>query len=167
MVKGNKRRKLTDQEIQTRTDDDTGRALTPYEITKGQIMIQKPWDESQLQSMQNKLEQMDAVDKLPADQRMDFLTIVTPNFAHFAPAKMAMEHGFHVVIEKPIAFTLEEALELKRIQEATGRILCLTHTYSGYPLVKQAKQMVKEGKLGNIRKVWAEYPQGWLSKLTE
>jgi predicted dehydrogenase len=105
--------------------------------------------------------------QLPADKRMDFVTIVTPNFAHFAPAKMAMEHGFHVVIEKPIAFTLEEAQELKRIQEATGRILCLTHTYSGYPLVKQAKQMVKEGKLGNIRKVWVEYPQGWLSKLTE
>jgi predicted dehydrogenase len=105
--------------------------------------------------------------QLPADQRMDFVTIVTPNFAHFAPAKMAMEHGFDVVIEKPIAFTLDEAKELKKIQEATGRVLCLTHTYSGYPLVKQARQMIAEGKLGKIRKVWVEYPQGWLSKLTE
>ena len=112
-------------------------------------------------------EMIKAESALPEDVRMDFVTIVTPNFAHFAPAKMAMEHGFHVVIEKPIAFTLDEAKELKKIQEATGRILCLTHTYSGYPWVKQAKQMIKEGALGKIRKVWVEYPQGWLSKLSE
>jgi predicted dehydrogenase len=104
---------------------------------------------------------------LPADQRMDFITIVTPNFAHFAPAMMALDHGFHVVIEKPIAFTLDEARQLKQKLEETGLILCLTHTYSGYPLVKHAKQMVKGGALGKIRKVWVEYPQGWLSKLTE
>ncbi len=104
---------------------------------------------------------------LPADKRMDFVTIVTPNFAHFAPAMLAMDHGFHVVIEKPIAFTLDEAKQLKQKQEETGMILCLTHTYSGYPLVKQAKQMVKEGAFGKIRKVWVEYPQGWLSKLSE
>lgn len=105
--------------------------------------------------------------KLPADKKMDFVTIVTPNFAHFAPAMMAMDHGFHVVIEKPIAFTLDEAKQLKQKQEETGMILCLTHTYSGFPLVKQAKQMVKEGRFGKIRKVWVEYPQGWLSKLSE
>ena len=104
---------------------------------------------------------------LPADQRMDFVTIVTPNFAHFAPAMMALEHGFHVVIEKPITFTLDEALQLKKKVEETGLILSLTHTYSGYPMVKQAKQMVKDGALGKIRKVWVEYPQGWLSKLSE
>ena len=105
--------------------------------------------------------------ELPADKRMDFVTIVTPNFAHFAPAMMAMDHGFHVVIEKPIAFTLDEALQLKKKAAETGKILCLTHTYSGYPLVKQAKQMVKQGAFGKIRKVWVEYPQGWLSKLSE
>jgi predicted dehydrogenase len=105
--------------------------------------------------------------KLPADKRMDFVTIVTPNFAHFAPAMMALENGFHVVIEKPITFTIDEAKQLKKKVEETGLILCLTHTYSGYPLVKQAKQMVKNGDLGKIRKVWVEYPQGWLSKLTE
>ena len=104
---------------------------------------------------------------LPADQRMDFVTIVTPNFAHFAPAMMALEHGFHVVIEKPITFTLDEAQQLKKKVEETGLILCLTHTYSGYPMVKQAKQMVKAGALGKIRKVWVEYPQGRLSKLSE
>jgi len=104
---------------------------------------------------------------LPADKRIDFVTIVTPNFAHFAPAKMALEHGFHVVIEKPITFSLEEAKELKQILDKTGLTLCLTHTYSGYPLVKQIKAMIKGGELGKIRKVWVEYPQGWLSKLSE
>lgn len=104
---------------------------------------------------------------LPADKRMDFVTIVTPNFAHFAPAMMALENGFHVVIEKPITFTLEEAKQLKTKVEETGLTLCLTHTYSGYPMVKQARAMVAEGALGKIRKVWVEYPQGWLSKLSE
>jgi predicted dehydrogenase len=105
--------------------------------------------------------------QLPAAKRMDFVTIVTPNFAHFAPAMMALDHGFHVVIEKPIAFTLDEAKQLKKRVEETGLILCLTHTYSGYPMVKQAKHMVQSGMLGKIRKVWVEYPQGWLSKLSE
>lgn len=104
---------------------------------------------------------------LPSNQRMDFVTIVTPNFAHFAPAMMALDNGFHVVIEKPIAFNLEEALQLKAKVDATGLVLCLTHTYSGYPMVKQAKAMVAEGVLGKVRKIWVEYPQGWLSKLSE
>ena len=104
---------------------------------------------------------------LPADKRMDFVTIVTPNFAHFAPAMMALDNGFHVVIEKPIAFNLDEALQLKAKVDATGLILCLTHTYSGYPLVKQAKAMVADGVFGKVRKIWVEYPQGWLSKLSE
>jgi len=105
--------------------------------------------------------------KLPANERMHFITIVTPNFAHFAPAMMALDHGFHVVIEKPIAFTLDEAKQLKQKVAETGLILCLTHTYSGYPMVKQAKQMVKNDAFGKIRKVYVEYPQGWLSKLSE
>jgi predicted dehydrogenase len=105
--------------------------------------------------------------RLPGDQRMDFLTIVTPNFAHFAPAMMALEHGFNVVIEKPMTFTLQEARQLKKKVEETGLLLCLTHTYSGYPMVKQARQMIKSGAFGKIRKVWVEYPQGWLSRLSE
>ncbi len=104
---------------------------------------------------------------LPADERIDFVTIVTPNFAHFAPAMMALDHGFHVVIEKPITFSMDEAKQLKQKLDKTGLTLCLTHTYSGYPMVKHAKAMVKEGKLGKIRKVWVEYAQGWLSKLSE
>lgn len=103
----------------------------------------------------------------PAGDRMDFVTIVTPNFAHFAPAMMALDHGFHVVIEKPITFTLEEAKQLKQKVDETGLILALTHTYSGYPMVKQARAMVKDGLLGKIRKIYVEYPQGWLSRLSE
>lgn len=104
---------------------------------------------------------------LPEGERMDFVTIVTPNFAHFAPAMAALEAGFHVVIEKPMTFTIEEAKLLKKKVEETGLVLCLTHTYSGYPLVKQAKQMVQNGEFGAIRKIIVEYPQGWLSKLSE
>jgi predicted dehydrogenase len=105
--------------------------------------------------------------KLGADKKMDFVTIVTPNFAHFAPAMMALDNGFHVVIEKPITFTLDEAKQLKQKVDETGLILCLTHTYSGYPMVKQARHMAQTGVLGKIRKIYVEYPQGWLSKLTE
>ena len=104
---------------------------------------------------------------MPADKRMDFVTIVTPNFAHFEPAMMALDLGFNVVIEKPITFSLEESKQLKAKVEATGLTLLLTHTYTGYPRVKQARQMVKDGAFGKIRKVWVEYPQGWLSKMTE
>ena len=105
--------------------------------------------------------------RLPAGQRMDFVSIVTPNHAHFAPAMMALEHGFHVVIDKPITFTLEEAKLLKKKTEETGLSLLLTHTYAGYPMVKQAREMVKAGELGKIRKIIVEYPQGWLSRLSE
>jgi predicted dehydrogenase len=80
---------------------------------------------------------------------------------------MALDHGFNVVIEKPITFSLEEARLLKQKLDETGLTLCLTHTYSGYPMVKQAKAMVAEGKFGKIRKIWVEYPQGWLSTLSE
>ena len=112
-------------------------------------------------------EMIEKESQLPADKRIDFVTIVTPNFAHFAPAMLALEKGFNVVIEKPIALSLDEAKQLQQKVEETGLTLCLTHTYSGYPMVKQARAMVKEGKLGAIRKIMVEYPQGWLSTLTE
>ena len=105
--------------------------------------------------------------ELPVERRIDFVTIVTPNFAHFAPAIMALDHGFNVVIEKPMTFTLEEAKELKKKVDETGLQLCLTHTYSGYPMVKQARHMVQSGALGKPRKIVVEYFQGWLSKLSE
>lgn len=105
--------------------------------------------------------------EMPEDKRIHFVTIVTPNFAHFAPAMMALDHGFNVVIEKPMTFTLQEAKQLKQKVDETGLMLCLTHTYTGYPMVKQARKMVADGTFGAIRKVWVEYPQGWLSKLSE
>lgn len=112
-------------------------------------------------------EMLEKESQLPEHERMDFVTIVTPNFAHFGPAMMALDKGFNVVIEKPITLNLEEAKQLKQKVEETGLLLCLTHTYTGYPMVKQAKELVKSGALGNIRKVYVEYKQGWLSKLTE
>ncbi len=101
--------------------------------------------------------------KLPAEQRMEAVSIVTPNHVHFEPAKLALEAGFHVIIDKPLAFSLEEAKELKKIVEDTGHVLALTHTYTGYPMIKEAREYVKSGKLGKLRKVYVEYPQGWLA----
>ena len=104
---------------------------------------------------------------MPADKRIDFVTIVTPNFVHFDPAMMALDKGFNVVIEKPITFSLEEAKRLKAKLEETGLSLLLCHTYNGYPMVKQARRMLQQGVLGKIRKVYVEYPQGWLSTFLE
>lgn len=105
--------------------------------------------------------------QLPEDMRMDCVSIVTPNHVHHGPAMMAMEHGFHVIIDKPLSFSLQEAREMSEKVNKTGLILALTHTYTGYPMVKEARQMVKSGKLGKIRKVYVEYPQGWLSEALE
>jgi predicted dehydrogenase len=104
---------------------------------------------------------------LPEGERMDFVTIVTPNHMHFAPAKMALENGFHVVSDKPTTLNLTEAKALKKIVADSGLIYCLTHNYTGYPMVKQARQMIKDGVIGEIRKVIVEYPQGWLYDLLE
>jgi predicted dehydrogenase len=104
---------------------------------------------------------------LPAEVRMDFVSIVTPNHMHFGPAKMALENGFHVVCDKPLCLTRKEAEELVALVQQTGLIFALTHNYTGYPMVKQAKAMIRKGELGTIRKVVVEYPQGWLSTLLE
>lgn len=104
---------------------------------------------------------------LPADKRIDFVSIVTPNHVHFEPAMMALDKGFHVAIDKPITFSLDEAKKLKAKLDQTGLQLLLTHTYTGYPMIKQARQMVLKGVFGKIRKVYVEYPQGWLSTFLE
>ncbi|MBI9059869.1 MAG: Gfo/Idh/MocA family oxidoreductase [Labilibaculum sp.] len=101
--------------------------------------------------------------ELSKEIRMDFVSIVTPNHMHFAPAKMALENGFHVICDKPVCFSLEEAEELAKIVEQKGLIFALTHNYTAYPMVKQAREMVKTNLLGKIRKVVVEYPQGWLA----
>lgn len=105
--------------------------------------------------------------QLPKDERVQVISIVTPNHVHFAPAKEALENGFHIILDKPATFSLQEAKDLQKIIEQTGNLFCLTHTYTGYPMVKEAKQFVISGKLGEIRKVYVEYPQGWLSKYEE
>ncbi len=104
---------------------------------------------------------------LPPDQRIDFVSVVTPNHVHFGPSQMALESGFHVLVEKPIAFSLAEAKTLEKTVNKTGLLLGLTHTYTGYPLVKEARKMVADGAFGKIRKIYVEYPQGWLSTLLE
>ena len=104
---------------------------------------------------------------LPADQRIDFVAIVTPNHVHFPAAKAALEAGFHVLSDKPATFDLAEAKELAAIVKKTGLLYGLTHNYTGYPLVKQAREMVATGQLGKIRKVVVEYPQGWLATRIE
>ncbi|REL38049.1 gfo/Idh/MocA family oxidoreductase [Rhodohalobacter sp. SW132] len=108
-------------------------------------------------------EMIEKESQLPENERMEAVSIVTPNHVHFEPAKLALENGFHVIIDKPITFSLEEAKQLKKIVDSTGNILALTHTYTGYPMVKQARHMVATGQLGKIRKIYVEYPQGWLS----
>lgn len=104
---------------------------------------------------------------LPDDVRMDFVSIVTPNHVHFGPAKMALQNGFHVVCDKPLSFDMKEAKELQRLVKKTGLLFALTHNYTGYPMVKQARMMISKGKIGAIRKVVVEYPQGWLATKIE
>ncbi len=104
---------------------------------------------------------------LPVHERMQAVSIVTPNHVHFAPAKLAMQYGYHVILDKPMVFSLAEAKELQKNYEISNVKFCLTHTYTGYPMVKEAKHIIASGKLGAIRKVYVEYPQGWLSTFLE
>ncbi len=99
--------------------------------------------------------------ELPVGERIDFVTIVARNDLHFPVAKAFLESGIHIVCEKPMAFSLAEAKELKKIVDASGLVFALTHNYTGYPMVKEARAMVKAGKLGRILKIVAEYPQGY------
>ena len=105
--------------------------------------------------------------ELPEGERMDFVSIVTPNHMHVPPAKLAIQNGFAVICDKPLAISLEEAKELQALVYETGQLFALTHNYTGYPMVKQAKEIVKSGQIGKIRKVVVEYPQGWLSTFLE
>jgi predicted dehydrogenase len=104
---------------------------------------------------------------LPEGERMDFVCIVTPNFMHYGPSKLALENGFHVVCDKPITLNTEEALEIEKLVASTGLLFCLTHTYTGYPMVKQAKAMIAANEIGKVRKVIVEYPQGWMATMIE
>jgi predicted dehydrogenase len=103
----------------------------------------------------------------PADRRLDFVVIVTPNHQHYGPAKLFLESGFHVVCDKPVTFDLPQARRLRAVVKKTGKLFVLTHNYTGNAMVKQAREFVQAGKLGVLRKVVVEYPQGWLADAVE
>ncbi len=105
--------------------------------------------------------------ELPEGERMDFIAIVTPNYMHFAPAKLALENGFHVVCDKPMTLTVKEGEILEDIVNNTELLFALTHNYPGHPMVKQARAMVANNELGKIRKVQVQYLQGWLATSIE
>jgi predicted dehydrogenase len=112
-------------------------------------------------------EMIEKESRLPEEKKMNIVSIVTPNYLHYEPAQMSLEHGFHVICDKPMTMTLEEALDLKNHVELTGLKFALTHNYTGYPMVKQARHMVQSGELGKIRKIAVEYFQGWLNTKLE
>ena len=103
----------------------------------------------------------------PAAERVQVIAIVTPNYLHFEPARMALENGFPVILDKPMTFSLAEAKKLQAVAATSGQRLCLTHTYTGYPMVKEARQLIAANTFGPIRKAYVEYPQGWLSAFEE
>jgi len=115
----------------------------------------------------NYLKMIDGELSLEAEERVDFVSITTPNNWHFPMARDFLKAGFHVMCEKPMTISVEEALELKKIVEETGKVFGLMHTYTGYPMVKLGKDLIKKGELGKIRKVVVQYPQGWLTNPIE
>ncbi|MCF8222424.1 MAG: Gfo/Idh/MocA family oxidoreductase [Bacteroidales bacterium] len=112
-------------------------------------------------------EMIEKESRLPADQKPDIICVVTPNNLHYAPVIKAINAGFHVICDKPLCISVEEALDIKSALESGNTLFCITHNYSGYPMVKKAREMVAGGELGTIRKVMVEYLQGWLSDKEE
>ena len=110
---------------------------------------------------------IDQESKLDSSIRMDVVSIVTPNHVHFDPAFKALNKGFPVIIDKPMTYDSNEALKLVKVVNETGFPFAVTHTYTGYPMVKEAKQLIQSGKIGKLRKVAVEYPQGWLTSNLE
>src|SRR5437870_7450034 len=107
-------------------------------------------------------EMLAAEAKLPAEQRVDFVSVATPNHTHFEIAKAFAEAGFNVMCDKPLTFDLAQAEELAKVVKKTGVVFAVTHNYTGYPLVRQAREMIRSGELGEINAVRAFYIQGWL-----
>lgn len=101
--------------------------------------------------------------KLPERERMQVVSVLTPNFLHYPMAKCLLENGFHIICEKPLTTTYEEALDLKKTQVLTNSIFAVTYTYTGYPMVRQLKKMIGEGDLGKIQKIDVQYYQGWIN----
>ena len=112
-------------------------------------------------------EMVDQESNLPESERIDFVSIVTPNFMHFPIAKGFAEVGINVICDKPMTYSLQEAKDLVDIVKDSGIVFALSHNYTGYPMVKQARHMVRTGELGDILKIVVEYPQSWLLKSIE
>jgi len=112
-------------------------------------------------------EMVEAESSLPEGERIDFVSIVTPNHMHYPVAKAFVEAGFHVACDKPLVHTVEQALDLVQAVKERGVVFAVTYNYTGYPMVKQARHMVQNGDLGQVRKVIVEYPQGWLLERIE
>ena len=110
---------------------------------------------------------IDSESKLPVGERIDFVSIVTPNDSHFEIAKAFLEAGFHVVLDKPMTFNIQQALDLREIVKKSGRVFALTHNYTGYPMVKLARDIVKKGMIGDVKKIVVQFPQGWLAEPIE
>ncbi len=101
--------------------------------------------------------------KLPEDERIQVCSVLTPNFLHFPMAKKLLEHGFHVICEKPMTTTYLEAKTLEETWRQSGKVFALTHTYTGYPMVRQMRKMIESGRIGKVHKVDAQYYQGWIN----
>ncbi|MDR1520846.1 MAG: Gfo/Idh/MocA family oxidoreductase [Planctomycetota bacterium] len=112
-------------------------------------------------------EMLKAEAALSAERRVDAVAIVTPNHLHFEQSAAALAAGFHVIQDKPLTLNLAEAVELREAVRKSGKIFALTHTYTGYPMVKLARDLIRAGRLGKLRKIVAEYPQGWLFRKVE
>jgi len=104
---------------------------------------------------------------LPVDERVQVIMITTPNHVHAAPTIAALEAGFHVILDKPLCTSMEEARAMEAAAKSSKALFCLTHTYTGYPMIKEAKHQIASGALGKVRKIYVEYPQGWLSTYLE
>ncbi len=103
--------------------------------------------------------------KLPVEERMQVCSVQTPNFLHFPMAKKLLDNGFHVICEKPMTMTHEEAKALQEAHKKSGKVFALTHTYTGYPMVRQMREMIRNGALGKLHKVDARYYQGWINPI--
>ncbi len=122
---------------------------------------------SRARSYRSYAEMVDREAALPEDERIDFVSIVTPNHVHFPVARAFLEAGFHVVCDKPMTLDVPEARRLKKVVAKSRRVFALTHNYTGYPMVKLARDLVHQGTLGQLRKIVVQYPQGWLSSRLE
>jgi predicted dehydrogenase len=108
-------------------------------------------------------EMAQAESRLPAETRIDFVSVVTPNVSHFPIAETFLKAGFHVVCDKPMTRTLEEAKQLAQLVESSGRVFAVTHNYTGHPLIRHARHLLRTGELGRVRKVVVEYLQDFLT----